>query len=223
MDRRASIILAIVVVVALVLFYVYHVRDSGATKPSPREGFTGGQCQQTMWRKQVMPPHTAIQNRVDMAIGNPEAKKLINDPKLMMAYVRGQSQATPEDIMTAERTAWLAASEGAAAGRFDVERMTNMADDTLQCHTSAPAMDYVSMVTDLITDPRLQENHGKWVQEMVPFNKTWIKIDDLEMENYLDFQGLQRPQAGVGVYNPMMLTEIDDSDLARNHRFNFQG
>jgi hypothetical protein len=49
-----------------------------------------------------------------------------------------------------------------------------------------------------------------------------MAVDDLEMENYLHFTGLARPQAVVQ-NQPLQLTEIDTYDLAHNKKFNFTG
>ena len=50
-----------------------------------------------------------------------------------------------------------------------------------------------------------------------------MKVDILEPELYLDWRGLRNASGGVGQYNPLQLTEVDDTDLAKNRPFRFNG
>ena len=61
-----------------------------------------------------------------------------------------------------------------------------------------------------------------WAKEMKPWSGVARKIGEIEVENYLHFQGLRRPQA-VPQHAPLQLTEVDQYDLAKNKKFRFSG
>lgn len=170
-------------------------------------------------------PYAAIQNAIGEVRGRPDAKDLLLDgPGPLEDVQRSMALLTPEDLMAAERSAWAVASEREMAAPYNVEKMTDLAADTLQAYETSPAIDYQTMVTDIVLDPRTRENHRQWVGEMQGWSgTTTMKVDTLEPELYLDWRGLRMPQAGVGQYNPLQLTEVDDTDLAKNRDFRFQG
>jgi hypothetical protein len=126
--------------------------------------------------------------------------------------------------MHAERTAWAVAAEAGTRAPYDLEKMTEPSTDTMQHFETAPALDYSTMITDLVTDSRTRENHEQWVNEMKGWNgTTTMKVDTFEPQLYLNWQGLRMPQAGVGQFNPLQLTEVDDTMLAVNKDFRFNG
>ena len=243
MPTKQACCIGLAVALALVLIaVVYRSRaaPAGGFTPSPagrrgarRERFEGGggargprlsQRELTRLRNTRFLPYTAIQNKVDSVVGNPDAEDILKSPARMEAYYRSQAMITPEEMMSAERAMWVQAADQDRTAPYNVERMSEPADDTMQAHSTAPALNYQDMITDLVVDPRTRENHGLWVNEMKGWSgTTTMKVDTFEPELYLNWQGLRMPQAGVGQYNPMQLTEVDDSMLARNHRFNFQG
>ena len=49
----------------------------------------------------------------------------------------------------------------------------------------------------------------KWADEIAPWSMCPRQVDDLEMDVYLDFRGIQRPMSVVQ-NNPYFVTEIDD-------------
>ncbi len=132
------------------------------------------------------------------------------------------ASATPEQVAEAEREQWFSATEDENTGHFNTELAQDATADTLQYHSAAPAIDYDGYITDLVADPRTKENHRRWVAEMRPWSGAAMKVDDLDPENFLHFQGLRRPQAVVQ-HNPLQLTEVDTRHLAKNKKFNFQG
>lgn len=87
---------------------------------------------------------------------------------------------------------------------------------------NADSNDYGTYMRSLIADDRMLQNHAAWVKEVQPFSQTSLKINDFDIEPYVDFIGLRRPQA-VAVYNPTQLTELAPEDLAPNKKFDFQG
>jgi hypothetical protein len=86
-----------------------------------------------------------------------------------------------------------------------------------------PKGDYESYVKSLVADERLQENHRKWVSEMMPWSGTARNVDTIDeaMANSLDFRGLRRPQAIVQGSDALFKTEIDATDLIDNKPFRF--
>lgn len=151
----------------------------------------------------------------------------LNSVAAIDRYHRYGANLKPEDISKAERTAWFMSGELGHTS-FDNEQVFDPAAAITTWHATKEGMnggmDYGSYITDLISDPRTRENHGRWVDEMKPWSGTSQKVDTLDeaMEATLNFQGLRRPQP-VAQYNPMMLTEVDADILAVNKKFNFQG
>lgn len=121
-------------------------------------------------------------------------------------------------IAEAEQAQWGVA--GGAA--FDSETAGDVGADTLSHHHAQPELDYDTYLTDLVVDSRTRENHRQWANEMKPWSGVARSTDDLDMETFVHFHGLRRPQA-VAQHNPWQITEIDGSDLAKNPKFNFRG
>ncbi|MDE2097755.1 MAG: hypothetical protein KGL39_10940 [Patescibacteria group bacterium] len=194
-----------------------------------RERLVGSRGPMDWYAGDSRAPYTAIQNAVDMVRGNPDATTILNDgPEAMKAYAQARAWETPEEYRLAELNSWYAAAERDRIAPFDAtaENMTDMAKDTMQAHETGPALDYDTMVTNLVlgSDGRIADNHLKWVNEMSPYmNTTTMKVDNFEPELYLPHVGLRFPQGGVGQYNPLQLTEVGDADLAKNKDFRFNG
>jgi hypothetical protein len=90
-------------------------------------------------------------------------------------------------------------------------------------HGSIGDMDFNSYITDQVADPKVRENHKKWVNEIKPWAGTAARTnDDMSeaMEASVHFVGLRRPQA-VKQYNPHQVTEVDESTFTGNKKFNF--
>lgn len=90
-------------------------------------------------------------------------------------------------------------------------------------HGSIGDMDFNSYITDQVADPKVRENHKKWVNEIKPWAGTATRTnDDMReaMEASVHFVGLRRPQA-VKQYNPHQVTEVDESTFTGNKKFNF--
>ncbi len=170
-------------------------------------------------------PYVGVQNAIEAVRGDPDAHAILQEgrPALEAVY-RSTAMLTPEDLMKAESAAWAAATEADQAAPFNTEKMTNIDEDTMQHFETAPAQDHMTMIQDLVVDPRMRDNQELWAQEMRGWSGTsTIKADTFEPQLYLNWQGLRMPQAGVGQVNPLQLTEVDDSDLAVNRPFKFNG
>jgi hypothetical protein len=111
-------------------------------------------------------------------------------------------------------------SDAAAIGVADAAARIGMR--TCNPDPNAEANDYGAYMRSLIADDRMLANHAAWAKEVQPFSQTSIKINDFDIEPYVDFIGLRRPQA-VAVYNPTQLTELAPEDLSPNKKFEFQG
>lgn len=228
MKSNEAILVAILVV--LVIIVAFHggswIRGERAS-----EGFAGAACGSGANPHQRYPgsahnPYTVLDKQLE------EIRGYRNDgyaqppwyrhPHGLDRYHLAGANVKPEMISAAEREQWFAAAGTERAGHFNTEHMTSQAEDTMQYHSPIPDIDYGDYITDLVTDPRTRDNHKRWVEEMKPWSGTAMKVDNLDMENYVDFIGLRRPQAVVQ-YNPLQLTEIDTYDLAVNPKFNFRG
>lgn len=111
-------------------------------------------------------------------------------------------------------------SDAAAIGAADAAARIGMR--TCKPDVNADSNDYNSYIRSLVCDDRMMANQAAWVKEVQPFSQTSLKINDFDIEPYVDFIGLRRPQA-VAVYNPTQLTELAPEDLASNKKFDFQG
>lgn len=212
-----ALLVGILVVLVVILIYKLGAARNGS-------GGGNGRLYDKFCPNQL-DPRVVMSKRINSARGNPDAKPLVQSRVPGTSkYFQSASMVKPEDISSSERSMWFAAAEKDRIAPYNFEKMTDPGTDLLQSHETALALDYNSIITDLVVDPRTRENHEMWVNEMKGWSgTTTMKVDDLEMENYINFTGLARPQAGVTIYNPMMLTEIDNSDLARNKAFHFNG
>lgn len=132
------------------------------------------------------------------------------------------SGVPPDRIAEAEREAWYTS---------DATIETFATDPATASHSADPAsggdpggMDYARYTTDLVVDPRMRENHRKWIEELGPWAGGLRSIDTMDeaMEATTAFTGLQRPQ-GVAVHNPTQVTELGPEIFASNHKFRFNG
>ncbi len=228
MKTQASLLIALIVV--LVILIIYHFRK-WIKKHLGLEGFKGGSAQDMTGVHQPYVhskhnPYMLLEKQLDEIRGyrndGYNQPPFWRQPHGLDRYHRSGAHIKPEQIAEAEREQWFAAADRSTSGHFNTELTTDMAKDTFQAHETTPSIDYGSYITDLVVDPRTRDNHQRWVEEMKPWSGTAMKVDDLDMENYVDFVGLRRPQAVVQ-YNPLQLTEIDTYDLAKNKKFNFQG
>lgn len=217
-------------VVALALCAAYYIGRRRAPHPRPRACPVAAPCPAP-----APPPAPAatplalLNNQIDAMRGSAPSHGYkvpagtVKADRFSAGAVAGAAAAaSPEDIFDAERGAWDQASSEMGGGHYEPNHGGDAAADALQHHTAAPAIDYDAYVTDLMIDGRTRENHKAWVNEMTPWSGVAKKVDNLEMESYLHFAGLRRPQA-VAINNPQMLTEIDTSDLVENPKFNFKG
>lgn len=111
-------------------------------------------------------------------------------------------------------------SDAAAIGAAETAATIGMR--TCREDVNADSTDYNSYMRSLVADDRMLANQAAWVKEVQPFSQTSLIIKDFDIEPYVSFQGLRRPQA-VAVYNPTQLTELAPEDLAPNKKFDFQG
>lgn len=231
MRQSQSIIvalLAILVIVAIVILVRYGIHKPPQllrAKHSPEHLVGSRRPMSRAARAYAKAPYTAIQDAIGEVRGRPDAKDiLLSGPGPLEAVQRSMAELTPEDLMAAERTAWAVTMEREMSAPFNTEKMTDISSDTMQAFETSPAIDYQTMITDIVVDPRTRENHRQWIDEMTGWSgTTTMKVDILEPELYLNWTGLRMPQAGVGQYNPLQLTEVDDTDLAKNRDFRFQG
>jgi hypothetical protein len=226
MQQGDAILTALLVILALVLVWHYASKKSGNKdgfasfttftgyqSPPP---YTGGEFN----------PYTVLNKQLGAIRGyrndGYDQAAFYRLPQGQDTYNRAGATATPQELSAAERAAWFSAAgtdHASSGGEHTTEGFT---DTSAHVTPQNDGMNYGDYVTDLVTDPRTRDNHRRWVEEMQPWSGVARKVDTLEMDNYVDFIGLRRPQAVVQ-YNPMQLTEIDTSDLAVNPKFNFRG
>jgi len=216
MSSGSAVLLA--ALVALVIIVVAQNAGWVKTFKPDSEGFVG------------MHPDGAIVDIKGRAAGNRhldsirgQANHGFNQPRADPRYQRQGPSATPEDIAEEEREMWFAATQAGHTSGYNTEEAFCVSSDTIQYHTQEPGMDYNGHITDLISGPRMRQNHANWVDEMRPWGGTTMKVDTLDVENYVPFTGLRRPQAVHQSDNRLFITEVDEGDLARHNKFNFQG
>lgn len=128
-----------------------------------------------------------------------------------------QKVTHPEDVMQADQ---LRSFQTFGIG----QQSANNVEDNVGYYTvngPAPDIDYNTYMMTQNLDQRVMDNQRRWQQEMSPWSAGPMTVDyDLDMEAYLPFQGLQRPQ-GVPQSNPFFVTEIGPKDTAVNNPFNF--
>lgn len=224
-DVHKNIVTAALVVLVVLLTYEVAFRHNQDWKKwwPRREGMTGAPGPTDQWVRAERHPYTAVQNAVGLVRGSPDATDILMQGRpALTAYQRAGAELKPEDLAAAERAAWMLASERDAVAPYNVEKMSDPAEDTMQAHETAPAADWDTMITDLVVDPRTRMNHKLWVDEMQGWSgTTTMKVDTFEPQLYLNWRGLRMPQAGVGQVNPLQLTEVDDTMLAVNKDFRF--
>jgi len=224
-----AILIALLVVFIVVLGY--HFLMKGGSK----EGFGGGQpAMFTSFTGAKVPPpyqggdfnpYTVLNKKLGEIRGyrndGYDQPAFYTLPQGLDTYNHAGASIKPEMIAAAERQQWYAATNlespsdgGVHEGFTDPGQYQTPAE-------SEDGMTHMDYITDLVVDPRTRDNHRRWVEEMQPWSGVAMKVDTLDMENYVDFRGLRRPQAVVQ-YNPMQLTEIDTADLAVNPKFNFR-
>lgn len=223
MKSNDAILIALLVVLVIIVAY------QGSSWMKGRNNCDGFAANANPHQQYPVGPHnpyTVLNKQLDAIRGyrsdGYNQPPFYRHPRGLDRYHRAGAHLNPEDVAEAEREQWYAALDSDRAGSFNTELAQDATADTMQYHSPSPAIDYGSYITDLIVDPRTRDNHRRWVEEMKPWSGTAMKVDDLDMENYVDFTGLRRPQAVVQ-YNPLQLTEIDTYDLAKNKKFNFQG
>uniref|UniRef100_A0A6C0I336 Uncharacterized protein n=1 Tax=viral metagenome TaxID=1070528 RepID=A0A6C0I336_9ZZZZ len=128
---------------------------------------------------------------------------------------QGQSRELSGRIATAEQEMFMA--DRLSNGETGIDPSLGSGGDY------GPKGDYESYVTSLVADERLQENHRKWVHEMLPWSGTARNVDNIDeaMSNSIDFRGLRRPQAIVQGSDALFKTEIDATNLIDNKPFRF--
>ena len=143
-----------------------------------------------------------------------------NLPRGLDSYHRSGAKLTPEDNSQADQEMWLASY----MDNKDPQNDSGLGND-LPSSTHIPSGDYMSYITNLVADPRLQENHHKWSEEMSPWSGTAFSPDDLDeaVGNDLSFVGLRRPQAIAQSSDALFITEADATNVIDNPRFNFMG
>lgn len=180
------------------------------------------------YRQGKFNPYTVLNTELDEERGSAPAgfnqPPFWRQPHGLDRYHRSGASVRPEQIAEAERDQWFSAVGADRTGAFNTELGHDSQSDSMQYHTAQPNLDYNSLITDLVLDPRARENHRRWVEEMQPWSGTAMMVDDMDeaMEASTDFIGLRRPQAIVQ-YNPLQLTERDASTFVHNAKFNFKG
>jgi len=217
-------VVALAVVLAGVVAMKLYKRKEGFVGPGYRAGTQS--WPHVSYHDKRYQPYTVLNKKLDAIRGYRNdgfgQDPIYATPQGLDRYHRSGAWIKPELIAEAERQDWYSATDADSVGAFNPESGREGFTDVMQPHTPEPKMDYDGYVTDLIADPRMRDNQRRWVEEMKPWSGTPRAVDKLEMDVYVPFVGLQRPQAVVQ-YNPMMLTEIDSGDLAVNKPFRFTG
>jgi hypothetical protein len=93
-----------------------------------------------------------------------------------------------------------------------------------QWETPSSSYDHMSNITDLVIDPRTQEQHRQWVNNMSPFSGRPMMADNVEeaFAQSHPFVGFSRPHP-VAQNNPLQVTEADHSTFAGSKRVIFNG
>ncbi len=178
--------------------------------------------------QRVDDPYVYLDNQVDSRFG--KRHDAFNQPHHMAInsmdrYHRSGANLSPEDLAEAERESWFTATQSDCTAGYDTEKAFDVGADTMQYYEQSPGMDWSTYTADLIVDPRMRENHRRWVEEMKPWSGVSKKVDTLEVANYTDRTGIKafswRPPAQ---HNPLQLTEVDAHDFAKSFKsFRFNG
>lgn len=138
-------------------------------------------------------------------------------------YHQTEGQLRAPDIAAAERMMQYAGGDNRDNVNTAVDSSANQfvspqnQDPANLAYSNELVLD---LVLDLVADPRMIENQKKWADEIAPWSMCPRQVDDLEMDVYLDFRGIQRPMSVVQ-NNPYFVTEIDAQDLSVNRLANF--
>ncbi len=147
----------------------------------------------------------------------------------MAEYYRRGSHITPEALEEAQRAAWYTSLPQGASRDFDVTKSFYPGDDHMQYHQGGTAMDYGEHLTNLALDQRTHENHRRWVEEVLPWSQTSLKVDDLDEAVYMS----TRNGHGITTFrndtpaqgpNTLFITEADPYLFAAHSKtFRFSG
>jgi hypothetical protein len=230
MQSNKALLIAALVVLAIIAVYFGYRYWSKKESDEPQEHFAASKKHAKSPHYHYMEgkynPYTVLNKQLAEIRGyrndGYNQPPFYRNPQGLDRYHRAGANLTPEDVSEAERDLWYSAVDTTGSEKFNPENSSDTAADTTRYHETAPDLDYGTYVTDLVSDPRTRDNHRRWVEEMKPWSGVAMKVDTLDLEPYVDFRGLRRPQAVVQ-NNPLQLTEIDTHDLAVNHPFNFQG
>lgn len=231
MQTGDAVLIALLVVLAIVIAYHFmsKKKEGFTTHAAPEATFTTftGYKSPPPFTGGEFNPYTVLNRKLGAIRGYRndgfDQAAYYTLPQGQDTYNHSGASVTPQQISAAERAAWFSSSgidHASSGGEHSVHE--SFTDTSAHVTPQNDGMNYGDYVTDLVTDPRTRDNHRRWVEEMQPWSGVARKVDTLEMDNYVDFQGLRRPQAVVQ-YNPMQLTEIDTNDLAVNPKFNFRG
>lgn len=130
--------------------------------------------------------------------------------------IYGNMDSIPmEKIKSAEQELWMA--NYLSTGQISLDNLNLYG---LVGAQAAPTMNYNSYLDGFVADPRLVNNHSKWVNEMLPWSGTATTVDDLDeaMEASTKFTGLRRPQATYQSKNALFVTENDASTYTKNKK-----
>ena len=126
--------------------------------------------------------------------------------------------AFAERAAAAERNAWTLAAPSDGSYSYNPDTASTCDGDMMQYHMGgcgAGAMDHSRYIEDLALGQETRANHARWANEIAPWSAGRArKVDTLEDENYVHWQGLRGPHQPVEVANPSQVTELDPEDLA---------
>ena len=93
-----------------------------------------------------------------------------------------------------------------------------------QWATPGSSYDHMASITDLVVDPRTQDQHRQWTKNMSPFSGRPMLVDNMEeaFAQSHPFTGFSRPRSVVQ-NNPLQVTEADHSTFSDSKRVVFNG
>lgn len=130
---------------------------------------------------------------------------------------RGGRYLAPAKVLAAEQQAW-APYNPESSGGYDVKAGKNPGTDLTQNLGNNQVGDWSDQLSTLAVDPRTQENHRKWANEVGPFSQGAMTVDNLDeamvmsqsRQGITAFRALPVPQ-GSGLLH---VTEIDPTHHA---------
>ena len=147
----------------------------------------------------------------------------------MAEYHRRGHHITPEALEEAQRAAWYQSMPPGVTRDYDVTKGYYPGDDYMQYHTPGTAMDYGEHLTNLALDGRTHANHRRWVEEVLPWSQTALKVDDMDEAVYVNTRGGH----GIATFrndtpaqgpNTLFITEGDPHlHAAHSNTFRFNG